>query len=102
MQEIKNVSIFKCDFCGKKSFRKGDTTRHEKWCPANPNNKHACFNDCKHLIRGEEEYEGRDEYVGKKSTFTCALTMQKMFSYIAERKKLPVVSEKDAARMPVE
>lgn len=102
MQEIKNVSIFKCDHCGKKYFRKCDTTSHEKWCDRNPANRHKCFQDCKHLVRSEEEYEGREEYVGKKKTFHCGLTMQKMYSFYAERRKHPVVNENDTIRMPLE
>jgi hypothetical protein len=100
MIEIKNVSIFKCEFCGKKSFRKCDTTRHEKFCRKNPINNHLCFNECRNLVRSEEEYAGYD-YIGKKSVFTCGLSGQRMFSYIAERKRLPVVNEKDAVRMPL-
>jgi hypothetical protein len=104
MQEIKNVSIFKCDFCGKKSFRKCDTTAHEKWCSKNPANNHACFRDCRHLLKTEEEYfvDSDEPYAGKRTVFTCAVNSQKMFSYLAERRKHPVVNEPDAIRMPLE
>ena len=98
------VPVFTCDHCGKKQFRKSDMSRHEKWCKKNPNNDHKCFQFCKHLIKGEEEYEGvnYDEvFIGKKTVFQCALTKQKMYSFIAERKKLPVVNESDAIRMPL-
>lgn len=102
------IPVFTCDYCGKKKFRKCDMSRHEKWCRNNPNNQHKCFQFCRYLVKSEEEYEGRDQYdydetfTGKKTVFHCALTNQKMYSFIAERKKLPVVNESDAVRMPLE
>jgi hypothetical protein len=102
------VPVFTCDYCGKKQFRKCDMSRHEKWCKKNPNNDHKCFQYCKHLLKSEEEYEGHsnqdydETFSGKKTVFTCALTKQKMYSFIAERKKLPVVNESDVIRMPLE
>lgn len=99
--EIINQPYFKCDFCGKKQFRKSDMSLHEKWCKKNPNNQHTCFKYCKHLIKSEEEYEGFD-YVGLKTVFTCDILKQKMFSFIAERKKLPIINEAGAVRMPLE
>jgi len=106
--EITLQNVYKCDHCGKKQFRKCDMTRHEKFCKENPNNKHKCFQYCKHLQKSEDEYEGQSHYdagetfFGVKTVFTCALTKQKMFSYIAERKSLPVVKEEDSIRMPLE
>lgn len=97
--------VFTCDFCGKKQFRKSDMVKHEKWCSKNPNNQHKCFEYCKHLIKTQEEYDGEsynESFIGNRTIFECALTKQKMFSYIAERKKLPVINELDEIRMPLE
>jgi hypothetical protein len=99
--EITLQNVYKCDHCGKKQFRKGDMTKHEKWCKGNPNNRHKCFQYCNHLIKEDEEYEGSD-FVGSRTIFKCGLTEQKMFSYIAERKRLPIINENDNIRMPVE
>jgi len=102
---LPNYTVHKCDYCGKKHFRKGDATRHEKYCSQNPANNHLCFQMCKNLVQGKEEYEGcKDEikFTGTRTTFTCQLTGQKMYSYIAERKRHPVVTEPDTIRMPLE
>ena len=102
-------NVYHCEYCEKKQFRKCDMSRHEKHCKQNPNNQHKCFEICKHLLKEEEEYKvqysGDDTdggYVGTRTVFKCALTNQKMYSYIAERKRLPVVNEPDTIRMPLE
>ncbi len=105
---IENMLVYKCDHCGKKQFRKCDMTQHEKWCKENPSNMHKCFQFCPNLIKTEEEYEGCDHYepgdtyVGKKTVFTCAKTGQKMYSFKAEKRKLPVVNEEGVIRMPLQ
>ncbi len=102
---LPNYTVHKCDYCGKKYFRKCDASRHERYCSQSPANNHLCFQQCKHLIRGEEPYEGYSgnlEFTGNRTTFTCQLTGQKMYSYIAERKRHPVVNESDTIRMPLE
>lgn len=96
---------FKCDFCGKKQFRKSDMVKHEKWCKLNPNNKHICFAYCKNLIKSEEDYEGISsdgEYLGRRTVFTCTALNQKMYSFIAERRKLPIIRDPDTIRMPLD
>jgi hypothetical protein len=99
--KITTANIYQCDHCGKRQFRLCDMSRHEKWCKKNPNNQHTCYQYCKHLIKEEEEYQGSD-YVGKRTIFKCAVTEQKMYSYIAEKKKLPIVKEDGNIRMPLE
>jgi len=104
-QPLENCTNYKCDHCSKKYFRKCDASKHERYCSQNPANNHLCFQMCKNLVRWEEEYEGcRDEIVftGTRTTFTCILSGQKMYSYIAERKRHPVVTEPDTVRMPLE
>lgn len=99
--EVTTGKIYKCDFCGKRQFRQCDMTMHERWCKENPKNNHKCFQFCRHLIKTSEEYDG-ENFVGHRTIFTCELTKQGMFSYIAERKRLPVINEKDSIRMPLE
>ncbi len=94
---------FKCDFCGKKQFRKCDMTRHEKWCKKNPLNDHACFHYCKHLIKDKivsvDAYDG--EQFSSLCTFQCAVTKKFMYSSIAERRKLVDRLPKGTERMPL-
>ncbi len=99
--QVTVANIYKCDFCGKRQFRQCDMTRHEKWCKKNPNNFHICFQFCNHLIKTDGEYEGED-YVGTKTIFTCGVTKQEMFSYLAEKRNLPVTKEENTIRMPLE
>jgi len=106
--KIEQATIYKCEHCGKVQFRKGDMTRHEKWCKMNPNNLHACFNFCHNLIKSEERYEVNggysewgDGYSGMRTVFTCKVTGKEMYSFIAERRKLPIVNDIDAIRMPL-
>lgn len=105
--KIETAQIYKCDHCGKVQFRKCDMSKHEKWCKLNPNNRHACYEFCKHLVKGEEQYEGQSRYdsgegyTGKRTVFTCGLTGQKMYSFKAEKLKLPVVTEEGTVRMPI-
>lgn len=44
MKEIKNVTLYKCDFCGKEYKRKHACITHEERCGSNPKNDRACFN----------------------------------------------------------
>jgi hypothetical protein len=36
------VTVYHCDHCKKKMFRKHAMEFHEKWCPKNPENEKAC------------------------------------------------------------
>ena len=55
MKEIKNVTLYKCDHCGKKLQRKHAMVNHEAKCRSNPNNIKACF-DCEYIDRVAIEY----------------------------------------------
>lgn len=104
--KIIETTIYKCDYCKKIQYRKCDMTKHEKWCKHNPANAHRCFQHCIHLVKSEEEYDGstfdNENYTGKRTLFHCELTLQKMYSFIAERRQLPVLKEQDVVRMPLE
>lgn len=51
MKIIKNVTLYKCDHCGKKYQRIDACARHEKACGANPNN----FTDCSDCVALERK-----------------------------------------------
>lgn len=63
MKEIKNVTLYKCDFCKKELKRKHAMVNHELSCSQNPINHRACLNFCIHLEQKSIEYDsGRLEY----------------------------------------
>lgn len=106
--KVETAQIYKCDHCGKVQFRRCDMTKHEKWCKLNPINDHACYKFCKHLVKTEEKYEGQSRYdsgesfTGKKTVFTCGVSGQKMYSFKAEKLKLPILNELGIKRMPID
>lgn len=102
MLVIENTTIYKCEHCNKKQFRKGDMTRHEKYCKKNPANMHKCFQFCIHLAKSREPIEGTgdyEEYSKTRCTFTCKATNKKLYSFIAERRNIVMEGEE---RMPLE
>ncbi len=94
--------VYKCEYCGKNMLIMGAMEKHEDFCRKNPENQHACFKMCKHLVKGVEYKDIGDEWgrTPKCTTFTCSVTNQKMYSYIAERRDLDIAMD-DAERMPL-
>lgn len=93
MKEIKNVTIYKCDFCKKELKRKHSMANHEIKCHNNPENNRKCFNGCAYLERKTIElYTGIDEYntgepVNKKyNGFYCSAKKQYLIPPIIEHK----------------
>lgn len=56
MKEIKNVTLYGCDFCKKKSRAKWAMEYHELRCASNPLNNRPCLS-CKNLCRVDAEYD---------------------------------------------
>ena len=42
MEVKQNITVYVCDFCKKKSFRKHSMVKHEEFCSSNPKNFKAC------------------------------------------------------------
>lgn len=62
MKIIENITLYKCEFCGKKLFIKQAMQRHEVKCNKNPENIPACFG-CKFLEQTtNESRENHSEY----------------------------------------
>jgi len=69
MKIIENVTLYKCDHCGKEYKRKYYAEKHEKQCSSNPDNYKPCLY-CENLIKKKasilfdtyhgEHREGRD------------------------------------------
>ena len=73
--EIKNnITVYKCDHCSKKLFRKQAMAAHELRCSKNPENIRACFG-CANLERVDIEFETTvqtyDYELRKGSCFRC-------------------------------
>lgn len=86
------VTVYHCDHCKKKMFRKGAMEHHEKWCPKNPENAKAC-QYCKHLeetkvtIYGEHAYDG-SEYSFERKGFRCTKLDKLLYPLSVERRGL--------------
>jgi len=102
MKIIENVTVFQCEFCGKKQYRKNDMSLHEKWCKKNPKNDHKCFQHCVHLIKSREEIDCDREWPSTRCTFQCNVTKKFLYSSIAERRKIVPLLDKSVERMPLE
>lgn len=74
---MKKVQAYKCDFCSKTSTNASALFQHERKCRNNPNNKHKCFDFCKHL-------KMKFDSDCMRKTFICELTGTEMYSYKAE------------------
>lgn len=83
--EVKKV--YYCEHCRKHMLSASSMSRHEKYCRNKPENKHKCFELCRHLKSAIELIPGRDPSYSKgyKRTFTCNITGEKMYSYLAEK-----------------
>lgn len=95
MKTQPNRTIYRCDHCNKLYLTAKPVARHERYCKRNPANAHACFG-CENLLVDYEQVEGR-----RIRTFTCAAFDRRLYSYVAERRRLlPLVV--NAMRMPNE
>ncbi len=66
MMKVKtDITIFQCDYCNKKMFRKHSMVKHEQYCGGNSKNWRACSN-CEIMERRPIEYY-YDTYDGEGS-----------------------------------
>jgi len=56
MKVFTDVTIYKCDFCPKKLFKKSAMIAHEQKCKSNPANIRGCFN-CIHCDKVPIKYD---------------------------------------------
>lgn len=90
---IENVTIYKCEFCSKKLYRKHAMLKHEDLCFNNPKNIKACMN-CEflekiqinaHWLVGNSEHVDNSKQV---DVFRCNKLDKLMFPFSIERRKL--------------
>jgi hypothetical protein len=105
MITTKNVTVYKCEHCGKKLFRKHAMEKHEKFCYRNPANRHICFEGCEYLKREDIKDECGGGPVYRRVGFTCTKLKKPLYSYVAEKRGLlerfPDDFD-DCERMPLE
>ena len=90
-----NVTVYQCQFCKKKMFRKHSMENHESKCYSNPLNFSACTN-CEHCENIEVEYcvDTKDQYgepdheYKKTQGFFCKAKNIEMYPFKAVRKNL--------------
>jgi len=84
-------------------FGKGAMSRHEKYCKENPNNKHKCFDFCKHL-KWEKHY-AYDDYGNQcgHTDMICEKRDVYMYSFKFEKNThKPATALNGLERMPLE
>lgn len=88
-----NITLYKCEYCGKALFRRKMMEKHEDLCNNNPKNFKACM-DCKflekvqvdvHWLDGHPDYNANERKV---EAFKCNKLDKLMFPFSIERKKL--------------
>ena len=97
-------TVFKCGYCGKHYFVAATCLYHEKICRQKPENKHICFEYCKHLeltyhwkaVSSDPEDGGQNF-----AKFVCLKTGKEMYSYKLEA-KWPQYIRPDMIRMPLD
>ncbi len=73
MKTKENITVYICDHCKKRYFKKHACENHEPVCYSNPENKSAC-SDCQFLKQGTTEvyYDMFDgEHSRQCKSFTC-------------------------------
>jgi hypothetical protein len=96
-------TIYRCEHCNRPMFGKGAMSRHEKYCKENPNNKHECFDFCKHL--NKEVHSSVDNYENytKHTDMICEKRDVKMYSFKFEKNyNKPATALNGLERMPLE
>ena len=95
---MKQITAYKCGFCGKKYENAKVCIKHEKFCYKNPNNQHICY-DCMYLeVEGGRNDGEEGMYIHK--SFWCSKLEQSMFTYKGEKLKLSNI--KGCVRMPLQ
>jgi hypothetical protein len=85
-----NVTVYSCDFCKRKMFRKHAMINHEQYCGSNPKNWRAC-SACDFMVRKPIEYyfDAYDgEHEGTSKGFYCEHLETYMYPNFLENKRV--------------
>lgn len=91
MRVEENVTIYRCEHCKKKMFRKHAMVAHEEWCNKNPKNTRVCH-FCPHLEKINVRIDIEQQYGSHKIEtigFKCNKLNIELYPFSAEKKKLP-------------
>ena len=79
--------VYQCEHCNRNMISAGAMSRHEKFCRYNPQNRHKCFDTCRHLQRSRTLREGSDPFsrYSYSTNLICGVTGIKMYSYLLEK-----------------
>jgi hypothetical protein len=88
MKTKENVTVYSCDFCVKKLFRKHAMIKHEKFCESNPINKNAC-SDCRFLKEDRVEVGTNGDQEVYRKGFLCAKKNINIYPIKVEKLGLP-------------
>jgi len=83
MKTKTNVTVYQCEFCNKKLFRKSAMELHENKCTHRPLNIRACFN-CPLVDKVKIKYEPSYNFYGADNmitSFTFKCTAKEIFMY---------------------
>lgn len=89
-----NITVYQCEHCKKKLFRKHSMELHEKWCTYNPDNFVKC-SGCHHLevVPFEWSLDYGAEYtcsdLRTSNSFRCKVKGVEMYPVSALKKNLP-------------
>ena len=94
MKEVIRANYI-CEFCNKYYIRKHFAEKHDKACPKNPENKHACFfgSDCANLVKANRLEDPK---------FHCKTRNVDLYTYRAENSSVMDYMSDDAEKMPFE
>lgn len=78
-------TAYRCDHCNKNYLRKHAAEKHEKYCNQNPENFHACYNECKYLEQTKKVVYG-DEYGSSRNVtiYRCTKLDKILYNFKAE------------------
>ena len=99
---IKQETVFRCEFCNKAMLGKGAMSLHERMCKKNPKNKHKCFQYCKWLNKDADEVTGLRFFCCGNDK--CKLHEKDLYSYKLERNYSGQqrIKEEELTLMPLE
>lgn len=75
MKTRNNITVYQCDFCSKKLFRKQAMEKHEIKCSSNPANIRACF-DCEFCEKVSIMYEPESYSMNSESIFKASFSFK--------------------------
>lgn len=91
MKITDNITVYQCEFCKKKLFRKHAMEHHEKYCRLNPEMERVCY-DCifkkETVVKVHKQGEHGEPYTEDYKAYSCEKLNTLIYHPIVERKKM--------------